>query len=99
VQLSGAKFNDNSRVISFGQKKRGSDFVEEPVSKAGEVQFSRKDQRVFKPWKDNKVKWRFILGSDIGLEDACMMALCTLVGMFSYRKFVQVSIERWVDST
>jgi hypothetical protein len=73
--------------------------MEEQVSKAIETSFRRKDQRVFKPWKVNKVKRRFILGSNIGLEDACMMALCTLVGRFSYCKFVQVPIESWVEST
>jgi hypothetical protein len=35
-------------------------------------------------WKANKVLKRMVLGSDIGLEETCRLALCGLVGRFSY---------------
>jgi hypothetical protein len=39
----------------------------------------------FKPWKLKKGKHRMVLGGDIGLEETCNLALCMLVGRFTYR--------------
>jgi hypothetical protein len=33
-----------------------------------------------KLWKPNKVTKKLVLGSDIGLEETCLMSLCGLVG-------------------
>jgi hypothetical protein len=84
---------------SSGQKRRGPLSGDSPVEQMCTYPFSRLGQRAFKPWKANKVKRCFILGSDVGLEDTCSMALCTLVGRFSYCKLVQVPLEYWVETT
>jgi hypothetical protein len=38
-----------------------------------------------------------VLGSDIGLEETCRMALCGLVGRFSYGNLCKESLHVWVE--
>jgi hypothetical protein len=38
-----------------------------------------------------------VLGSDIGLDKTCSLALCGLVGRLSYKYLCNVSIPKWVD--
>jgi hypothetical protein len=38
-----------------------------------------------------------VLGSDIGLEDTCRMALCGLVGRFAYRNMCKEKLHVWVE--
>jgi hypothetical protein len=40
-------------------------------------------RKYHRQWKSNKVVKQMVLGSDIGLEETCKMALCGLVGRFS----------------
>jgi hypothetical protein len=100
VQLSGAKSKWDSSELLSGKKKRGFGQLDEHYRKEGGIQnvFSRRDQGRLKPWKANKTKQRFVMGSDIGLEDACTMAMCMLVGRLSYRKFCHTPLEDWVAS-
>jgi hypothetical protein len=50
-------------------------------------------------WKENKVIKRMVLGSDIGLEETCRLALCGLVGRLSYCNLCKVSLPVWVEQT
>lgn len=38
-----------------------------------------------KLWKPRKAKRKMVLRDDVGLKEACNLALCTLVARFSYR--------------
>jgi hypothetical protein len=40
-----------------------------------------------------------VLGSDIGLEGTCSLALCALVGRISYRTLCKTSVPAWVATT
>jgi hypothetical protein len=40
-----------------------------------------------------------MLGEDIGLEDTVSLALCALVGRFSYRARCKMPLVEWVSST
>jgi hypothetical protein len=55
--------------------------------------------RRVKPWIPNRSKRKLMLGEDIGLEDTISLALCTLVGRFSYRARCKMPLEEWVSST
>jgi hypothetical protein len=40
-----------------------------------------------------------VLGSNIGLEETCRLALCGLVGRLSYNNLCKVSLLVWVEKT
>jgi hypothetical protein len=52
-----------------------------------------------KLWKPNKVTKKLVLGSDIGLEETCHMALCGLVGRVSYHYLPQEPLQAWMEKT
>jgi hypothetical protein len=45
----------------------------------------------------NKSVKRMVLGSDIGLEDTCRMALCGLVGRFTYSNLCEEKFSVWLE--
>ena len=49
-----------------------------------------------KAWKTNRKVRKMVLGSDVGLEETCRMALCGLVGRFSYSYLSKGPVEDWV---
>jgi len=59
-------------------------------AKGHSISFRRKE------WKANKKAKRLVLGSDVGLEDTCRMALCSLVGHVSYKSLSKGSLEDWI---
>jgi len=50
-------------------------------------------------WKPKKTKRRLVLGMDIGLEESCSLALCTLVGRIAYGSRCTSSMEDWMKFT
>jgi hypothetical protein len=54
-------------------------------------------RKCHREWKSNKVVKRMVLGSDIGLEETCRMALCGLVGRFSYGNLCKETLHVWVE--
>jgi hypothetical protein len=47
-------------------------------------------------WKANRKAKRLVLGSDVGLEETCRMALCGLVGRLSYNYLSKGPVSEWV---
>jgi hypothetical protein len=59
--------------------------------------FHTKPSRVRrKAWKPNKKARRMVLGSDVGLEESCRLALCGLVGRLSYPHLADSSVQGWI---
>jgi hypothetical protein len=54
--------------------------------------------RRYKHWIPNRSKRKLMLGEDIGLEDMVSLALCTLVGRFSYWARCKMPLEEWVST-
>jgi hypothetical protein len=50
-----------------------------------------------KLWKANKAAKKLLLGSDVGLEETCRMALCGLVGRVSYHYLAQEPLQAWME--
>jgi hypothetical protein len=50
-------------------------------------------------WRAKITVHKMILGSDVGLVEACSLALYGLVGILSYRYLCKVSLLEWVDLT
>jgi hypothetical protein len=51
-----------------------------------------------KTWKANRKAKRLVIGSDVGLEQTCRMALCGLVGRISYKSLSKISLEDWIKA-
>jgi hypothetical protein len=76
------------------QKAEGS-FVSLPSSlKAKGIATIRKGRR---QWATKKTIRRMVLGSDIGLEDTCRMALCGIVGRFAYSNLNAEKLSVWLE--
>jgi hypothetical protein len=52
-----------------------------------------------KQWTSNKVTKKMVLGSDVGLEDTCRLALCALVGRFAYGHLCSEKTPAWSERT
>jgi hypothetical protein len=50
-------------------------------------------------WKENKRVRRMVLGSDVGLEETCRLALCGLVGRLSYSYLANSHVSDWIVKT
>jgi hypothetical protein len=48
-------------------------------------------------WSSNKVVKKMVLGSDVGLEDTCRLALCRLVGRFAYGNMCKEKLPAWME--
>jgi hypothetical protein len=53
-------------------------------------------KRSSKVWRPKRTKRKLVLGMDIGLEESCNLALCTLVGRLAYRSRCLIPLEEWV---
>ena len=78
---------------SFSQP--GSKFLEDSPTfkKPG---FRKRTQNIWKPKRRHP---KLILGMDIGLPEACNLALCALVGRLAYKDFCKQKLEDWIAST
>jgi hypothetical protein len=47
-------------------------------------------------WKPNKRIKRMVLGSDVGLEETCRLALCGLVGRLFYSYLADSPVRGWI---
>jgi hypothetical protein len=50
-----------------------------------------------KLWKANRKVKRMVLGSDVGLEETCRMALCGLVDKISYNCLSKGPVSAWIE--
>jgi hypothetical protein len=50
-----------------------------------------------KLWKPNKAAEKLLLGSDVGLEETCQMALCGFVRHISYHYLAQEPLQAWME--
>jgi len=101
---------EHSSAPSFDVNSEHLIDVQKPVpvtlssDKGGELQvsfknyfFPTKSSRVRrKAWKPNKRARRMVLGSDVGLEESCRLALCGLVGRLSYSHITNSSVQGWI---
>ena len=53
-------------------------------------------KRTQKIWKPTRRHPKLILGMDIGLSEACNLALCALVGRLAYKEKCKQKVEDWV---
>jgi hypothetical protein len=53
----------------------------------------KKPQRV---WKPKATHPKLVLGMDVGLTEACNLALCALVGRLAYKEKCNLSLEDWI---
>jgi hypothetical protein len=50
-------------------------------------------------WKPKRKKQRLVLGMDVGLEDACNLAMCALVGRFAYKERCTQKLSEWMKTS
>jgi hypothetical protein len=54
-------------------------------------------KRTQKVWKPKRKHPKLVLGMDIGLPEACNLALCALVGRLAYKLNCKQNIEDWME--
>jgi len=54
---------------------------------------TRRDEKVWKPKKSCR---RLVIGMDVGLEETCQLALCALVGRFTYKHKCSLTFSDWM---
>jgi hypothetical protein len=57
---------------------------------------NKKPQRVWKPKKSHP---KLALGMDVGLSEACNLALCALVGRLAYKDKCNLRLEDWITAS
>jgi hypothetical protein len=50
-------------------------------------------------WNPKKGRQKMVLGGDVVLEDACKLAMCSLVGRFTYREMGRLGLTIWMTKT
>jgi hypothetical protein len=53
-------------------------------------------KRTQKVWKPKRKHPKLVLGMDIGLSEACNLALCALVGRLAYKEKCNQKLEDWI---
>jgi hypothetical protein len=76
-------------VRNFQQGSRHSDGTPFP-KKQGTY------KRLHKVWKPKLRHPKLILGMDVGLSEACNLALCALVGRLAYKEKCKQNIDDWI---
>jgi hypothetical protein len=56
----------------------------------------KKPQRV---WKPKKTHPKLVLGMDVGLSEACNLALCALVGRLAYKDKCNLRLDDWITDS
>jgi hypothetical protein len=50
-------------------------------------------------WKPKRKKHYLVMGMDVGLEEACNLSLCALVGRLAYRDYCSQKMSEWMKSS
>jgi hypothetical protein len=89
-----------SQTEKFQSTAQASRLNEKVAYPSERVRFTHKNphstgiQR--KAWKTNRKVRKMVLGSDVGLEEACRFALYGVVGRFAYSYLSNVNISVWI---
>jgi hypothetical protein len=96
VTLGGARLQDKgNKTVDSSVPQDGNPLGFRPLPGKLPLKTSLHKRRQ-KAWKPKTSHPKLTLGMDVGLSDACNLALCALVGRLAYKEKCKQSLDSWV---